>query len=188
VSTTARTVACLMLAMTFGAAPRAQEKPGAPVIPVKVQVVISRYAGDKKISSAPYTLSANAGSAAEPRQSWAMATLRMGAKIPVAATMAPKVEGKPATDVPFSYQDVGTNIDCRTAVLDDGRFRLEITVEESSVYGADQGKPDDHPSFRSFRGVDSLILKDGQTAQLTTAIDKVSGEVTKVDVTLFVVN
>ena len=177
-----------MLGMTFGAAPRAQERPVLPVIPVKVQVVISRYAGDKKISSAPYTLSANAGSAAAPKSDWSLATLRMGAKIPVATAVGPRIEGKPESQaVSFNYTDVGTNIDCRTAVLDDGRFRLEITVEESSVYGAEQARPNDHPSFRSFRGVDSLILKDGQTAQITAATDKVSGEVTRVDVTLFVV-
>jgi hypothetical protein len=32
-----------------------------------------------------------------------------------------------------------------------------------------------------------MILKDGQSAQFTSATDKVSGEVTRVDVTLFVV-
>jgi hypothetical protein len=44
-----------------------------------------------------------------------------------------------------------------------------------------------NPSFRSFRASDSLVLKDGQTAQFTTAVDKVSGEIVKVDVTLTVV-
>jgi hypothetical protein len=179
--TTARTVACLMLAMTFGASPRAQEKPAAPVIPVKVQVVLTRYAGDKKVSSAPYTLSANAGSASAPRQEWALATLRMSAKIPV-----PTAAG-PAQIVSFTYTDVGTSIDCWTAMLDDGRFRLAISVDDSSVYNADQAKPNDHPSVRSFKASDSMTLKDGQSVQFTTAIDKVSGEVTKVDVTLFVV-
>jgi hypothetical protein len=180
-TTAARTVACLMLAMTFGASPRAQEKPAAPVIPVKVQVVLTRYAGDKKVSSSPYTLSANAGSASAPRQEWALATLRMGAKIPVPASVGP------TQIVSFTYSDVGTSIDCKVAMLDDGRFRLEISIDDSSVYDADQAKSSDHPSFRSFRASDSLILKDGQSAQFTSATDKVSGEVTKVDVTLFVV-
>jgi hypothetical protein len=163
------------------AAPRAQEKPAAPVISVKLQVIVSRYAGDKKISSAPYTLSANAGSAAAPRGEWALATLRMGAKIPVTATVA---TGMPAS---YSYQDVGTSIDCRTAMLDDGRFRLEISVDDSSVYELNQTKPDEHPSFRSFKANDSMVLKDGQSAQFTAATDKVSGEVTRVEVTLNVV-
>jgi hypothetical protein len=33
----------------------------------------------------------------------------------------------------------------------------------------------------------TLLLKDGQSAQLTSAADKISGEVLKVDVTLTVV-
>ena len=43
------------------------------------------------------------------------------------------------------------------------------------------------PALRSFRFTNSLVLKDGQTAQFTTAVDKVTGVVTKVDVTLTVV-
>ena len=35
--------------------------------------------------------------------------------------------------------------------------------------------------------MNSMILKDGETAQFTAAVDKVSGEVTKLDITLTVV-
>ena len=43
------------------------------------------------------------------------------------------------------------------------------------------------PAFQSFSSSMSVILKDGQSAQYTTATDKVSGEVIKVDVTLNVI-
>ena len=81
----------------------------------------------------------------------------------------------------------GTNIDCGTGALDDGRFRLELSIEDS--YVAEQSRVTDGelPSFRSFRATNSLVLKDGQTAQFTTAVDKVTGFVTKVDVLLTVV-
>jgi hypothetical protein len=42
-------------------------------------------------------------------------------------------------------------------------------------------------ALRSFRFSNSFVLKDGQTAQFITAVDKVTGVVTKVDVTLTVV-
>ena len=89
----------------------------------------------------------------------------------------------------YQYQDVGTNIDCATSPLDDGRFRMELVVEDSSLYPEDQARSvaAERPSFRSFRASNSLVLKDGQTTQFTTAIDKVTGVVTKVDVTLTVV-
>ena len=43
------------------------------------------------------------------------------------------------------------------------------------------------PSFQSFSSAMHLIMKDGQTTQYTTATDKISGEVVKVDVTLNVI-
>jgi hypothetical protein len=172
----------------------AQEKPAPPAIvkpaeppvtPLKVQVVISRFEAEKKLSSLPYTLSVNAGS---------RATLRMGAKVPVIMMMTATNVPKDVPQVgPVQYQDVGTDIDCSVSrPQDDGRYRLEITISDTSVYGdapaTAGGKPaPGNPSFRSFRASDSLVLKDGQTAQFTTATDKVSGEIVKVDVTLTVV-
>jgi hypothetical protein len=171
---------------------RSQEKPAPPaakpaaaaVTPLKVQVLVSRFQGEKKLSSLPYTLSVNAGS---------RASLRMGAKVPVMMMMTANVPKDFPQGGPVQYQDVGTSIDCSVStVQDDGRFRLEITIDDSSVYG-DAPNPTDNkpapgnPSFRSFKATDSMVLRDGQTSQFTTATDKVSGEIVKVDVTLTVV-
>ena len=89
----------------------------------------------------------------------------------------------------YQYTDIGTNIDCGTAVINDGRFRVDLTIDDSSVYPEDQVRTSntDRPSFRSFRATNSMVLKDGQTTQFTSAVDKVTGIVTKVDVTLTVV-
>jgi hypothetical protein len=179
-------------ALASTAVVRAQEKPAAPAakpapapaIPLKVTVLVSRFQGEKKLSSLPYTLSVNAGS---------RATLRMGAKVPVMMmTFANMPKDTPAGG-PIQYQDVGTDIDCYVStVQDDGRYRIEITLSDTSVYGdgptaTDNRPAPGNPSFRSFRATDSMVLRDGQTAQFTTATDKVSGEIVKVDVTLAVV-
>ena len=77
--------------------------------------------------------------------------------------------------------------------LDVGRrtsFSANLTVDDSSVYPDEQATPGSvkgNASFRSFRAVNSMILKDGQTGQFTSATDKVTGETVKVDVTLTVV-
>jgi hypothetical protein len=173
---------------------RTQEKPAAPVAkpapvegpktPLKVQVLISRYQGEKKLSGLPYTLSVNADS---------RATLRMGAKVPVMMIMTANMPKDVPQGGPIQYQDVGTDIDCYVwKAQDDGRYRLEITISDTSVYGdgptANDNKPaPGNPSFRSFRASDSMMLRDGQTSQFTTATDKVSGEIVKVEVTLTVV-
>jgi hypothetical protein len=162
-----RIVFALALAMTSAGIARAQDKsadpaPKTPTVPLKVQVNISRYEGDKKISVVPYTLAVNAGQ---------KASLRMGSKVPVAS----------------AYTDVGTNIDCFTGALDDGRFRVEVSIDDSSVDEQSRPTAGDRPSFRSFRASNSLVLKDGQTAQFMSAVDKTTGVVTKVDVSLTVV-
>ena len=185
----------LVFALAFTVVARAQEKPAAPpaakpsatpATPLKLVVVISRYQGEKKVSSLPYTLSVNAPGAPQSNH----ANLRMGAKIPVMTMAMPVLDGKQMAGGPVQYQDVGTNIDCDATTLEDGRYRLSLSVEDTSIYPdavADKGVVPGNPSFRSFRATDSMVLKDGGTAQFTTATDKVSGEIVKVDVTLTVV-
>jgi hypothetical protein len=88
------------------------------------------------------------------------------------------------------YKDVGTAIDCLARSLDGGRYQLELTIDDSSLAAGAVPTPfaSGVPQFRSFRisGATS-ILRDGQTAQLTTASEKETGETAKVDVTLTVV-
>jgi len=183
------------VARTQDAPPQPVPPPPAPaastVTPLRIQVVISRYQGEKKVSSLPYSLSVNATDT--PRNP-GRANLRMGAKVPVVMFATPVVDGqKMPSGGPLQYQDVGTNIDCSAVVTESGRFRLDITVDDSSVYPEDQNvagaspATKGSPTFRSFRASDSMVLKDGGTAQFTTATDKVSGEIVKVDVTLTVV-
>jgi len=181
---------------------RTQDKPApAPAkatmqaTPLKIQVVISRYQGEKKISSLPYSLSVTGGGSSPERSVGGpsfvgRANLRMGVQVPVPMTAITQssADGKAVNS--FSYRDVGTNIDCQVWATDDGRYRVEITIDDSSVYPDEKeipGTVKGNPSFRSFRGSDSMLLKDGATAQFTTATDKVSGETVRVDVTLTVV-
>jgi hypothetical protein len=91
---------------------------------------------------------------------------------------------------PVQYKDIGTNIDCDAQMLDDGRVRIQVIIDDGSVYPDEHGKEPDtigRPSFRSFRATDSIVLKDGATGQLTAATDTISGETVKIDVTLTVV-
>ena len=166
------------------AAPKASSNAPPTAMPLKVQIVIARYQGEKKISSMPYTLTMNANN---------RANLRMGTKIPVMMVSSvgdvKAPDGKPIPQVgPIQYQDVGTNIDCGSTVLDDGRILLGITVEDTSVYPEEQipGGTKGNPAFRSFRATNSMVLRNGETGQFTTATDKVTGESVKVDVTLTV--
>jgi hypothetical protein len=198
-------VAIMVLALGVGQA-RAQDptppqppQPGAkaPLIPLQVQVVVSRYQGEKKLSSLPYMLSVNANAGGQ-------ASLRMGAEVPVPTTAfqplpppPPTPNEKPAPPKPpatpltsFNYRAIGTEIDCGASTTEDGRFRVQLTISDSSVYTDVQdtsvpvaGKL---PVFRSFRSSNTLVLRDGQSRQFTAATDRISGEVVRVEVTLTV--
>jgi hypothetical protein len=150
-------------------------------VPLQVQVVISKYQGEKKIASAPYLLSVNAND-------HSLARLRVGAEVPLptAATPAPS-KNEPSPIVfggPVQYKNIGTNIDCMATGPFLERYKLELTIEESSVAPLDTPGMNSPPAIRSFKISNSVMLKDGQSAQFSTATDKITGETTKIDVTV----
>lgn len=176
--------AAAVLILALGTSGRAQEqKPAASPATLRVQLVLSRYQGEKKVSSLPYTLTVNTGD-----RNMGRASLRLGTQVPITTLSRQGGEANAPMVPSVQYRDVGTNVDCIVTALDDGRFKLDLTVEDSSVEtGPGSAATPSHPVFRSFRTSDSLMLRDGQTSQYSTATDKVSGEVWKVDATLTVV-
>lgn len=182
--------AALILAAT--AAGQAQDTPAAAqsartqpaaLVGVKVQVVISRYQGEKKISSLPYVLGVVVNGA--------KTSLRMGVDVPVISTVFSSTAKDGVANVPttsYNYRSVGTNIDCQAESAAGDYYKLMMTVTDSSVQleTGDRAKPlaPNAPMFRSFNSSFQLLLRDGQTTQYTSATDPVSGEVTKIDVSL----
>jgi hypothetical protein len=153
-----------------------QAAPGASLVPVRLQLVLSRFQGEKRVSSMPYTLQLTANE----RE---MTILRMGTEVPVATGGGG-----------YNYRSVGTNIDCRITqvVGSDGQYKVQVTITDSSVRfpekqesaGAPGSSSSTAPAFRSFTANFYIVLRDGQTAQYTSASDPASGEVLKVDATL----
>jgi type II secretory pathway component GspD/PulD (secretin) len=138
------------------------------------------------LSSIPYTL------AVTPDGS--RFNLRVGGQIPVTtATFTPsdKPEGGKA-GFSYSYRDIGTLIDVTAAPTDDGRYRVAVAVEDSSVYPPSEGTktgggPAGVPAFRSFRSSNAVILRDGQSVEYVAATDRISGETSRISVKLTVV-
>jgi hypothetical protein len=191
-------IGAFVMVCLCGAGARGQEQPvkTRQLVPLKVQIVVSRYEGEKKTSSLPYTLTVNANDGhLEPDGSYRpfhVAQLRTGAKVPIPSIAPPQGSPIPGGMGPVTYQAIGTNIDCTAQSLDDGRFAVSISIEDTSVYADGKTAPGvskiaDIPSFRTFQSSNTVILKDGQSSQFTLAADKISGEVTKVDVTVLVV-
>jgi hypothetical protein len=176
-------IVATVLMTTAVVAVRAQDKPESPpATPLKVLVVLSRYDGDRKLASMPYTLLVNAG---DPNN---RVTLRMGVALPIAGV------GKDGAAA-VTMHDIGTNMDCSATPADGGRFRIALAVNHSSVYEIDQKhlqatvpRPGDSAQLiRQFTSSFMLLLRNGETGQSIAATDPVTGEVMKIDVTLSVV-
>lgn len=158
---------------------------GIRVVPVRVHVLVARYEGDKRVSSMPYTMLVNAS----PR---GVGQIRIGAEVPVTTGGAPaSADGKQAPVPAVSYEHIGTHIDCRVTPTDDGRYLVELTVSEKSVYPDGEGprvaRPHGNPPFRSFRANNAMVLRDGQTAEFATVGDRLTGEIIRIEGTLHLV-
>jgi hypothetical protein len=183
------TSAVVALALALGAAPTAlaQEKPapapaqqGGPMVPLKLDLVISRLAGEKKISSMPYSMWLTANDPGTGRLGGT--SLRMGVQMPLPAT----VTSKEGAMVSYRYHDIGTNIDATAVSAPDDRYGVSITLNESGVNTKGESAVAGAPMLRNFTSRFFLLLRDGQTAIYTSATDPVTGETLNVQVTLTV--
>jgi hypothetical protein len=168
----------VMLVLAFSAVATAQEsakpKPDEhtpAVIPLRVQVVFSEYDGEKKVANLPYTFTVNA----DERRAKPGSQIRTGARIPVTT-------GKDQ----FTYLDVGTNVDCSATLQDDGRYKLQMALERSSV-SPDAQSTGSNPILRTFRVDLNPVLKDGQSVESIVSTDPMNGHVYHVSVTLNVI-
>jgi hypothetical protein len=91
----------------------------------------------------------------------------------------------------YSYRDVGISIDARVSFHEPGVYRVDLNVGDSSISTGTQpqGAPavGGVPVIKNFSITNNtVILKDGQMTQLTSAADPITGETMRVDVTLTV--
>jgi hypothetical protein len=143
---------------------------------LRVQVVISRFEGDRRIGSLPYTLVVAPGVL--------RTSIRLGVDTPVPAT-----SGAAGETSGLQYRNVGTNIDCSNVrELPGGRYQFDIFVQNSAAIpdeAAVQGPA--RPVFRRFETNFNAQLRDGQSMQAIASTDPITGESVRIDVTLHVI-
>jgi hypothetical protein len=175
-------------AFSLRAQDKAKSETKSPAATLKLQVTITESEGEKKVVNLPYTFYLRVG---EPGPVTPYTKVRMGSRVPVYV-------GK---DGGMQYIDVGTNIDARGFLAEDGRFDVNLSLERSWVEG-DVAVPMERPTgqttdthagqfrepvIRQFRTELALTMKDGQTIQSTMATDPLSGKVLAINVTMNVV-
>jgi hypothetical protein len=116
-------MSAIAVASLFSGGAQAQEKLSGAIVPLKVQIVVSRYEGEKKVSSLPYTLAVNANDGAITQDGqfrpYNVARLRTGANVPI-PNGAPSKE---SSIMSWTYKSIGTNIDCTAPRSESGRWR-----------------------------------------------------------------
>ena len=171
----------LLLAAATGAGQEAEaDRPPAGMPPLRVQLVIHKQLGEKKLSSLVYAFPCN------DRKT----TVKLGVEVPV-----PVRKGGDLLE--FQYRNVGANIECEARPATQGRFNVRLSFEQSSVYAAGgekmpageqtlEARAANPPLFRTTMGQLTTLLRDGESTQAVVGTDPVSGEVTSVDVSLSV--
>jgi len=165
-----------------------------PPVPLKVEVVLSRWQADKKIASVPFTLWPVSNS---PRGNYV--NLRVGVSVPVGTATVTRGSASPnqtsstsTTSTSVEYRNIGTSIDCVAYPAGDAAgFNVELRISDSSMF-TDQSAAgtlrfNDRAPFRTFDLSHTMAVRDGQTVQFASATDKLTGETLKVDVTVNVV-
>jgi hypothetical protein len=142
----------------------------------RIELVLSRHQGSRKISSHPYRLYL----VQHDRMN-----LRVGTEVPI------PVSDKDGTH--FQYRNVGTNVACSVDAHGGGRYIISLRAEVSSFVdgdttqggsGASTRKVGDAPAFLTRNAEGKLILRDGETIPFFSATDRVTGEETRLEVTL----
>lgn len=147
---------------------------------VRIDLVLTEYDGQKKISSLPYTIYAES----QQHRGGPAGRLRMGVRVP----------GPADSSGNFQYVDVGTDIDCSPWTLSDGTYDVSISVNRSSIYAPSQGQNEAEQIpvngrmvIRNFWTAFDLRLHDGETTDGTSAADPLNGHILKISVTLHVI-
>jgi hypothetical protein len=151
----------------------AREQPSSaaePALTVRVHVLLTRHNGEKKVASQPHVLL----TVADGKTKY----LRTGVEVPVAGDVVLK-DG-------VTYKSIGTDIYCIVSPQADGRLLTDVDVNASWIYPeGDKGAA--RPTFRNYRLDGSAFFRDGQTIELASATDSVTGEVVKAEVTVTIV-
>jgi hypothetical protein len=180
---------CLLMAAVFAIAqdhPKPANDTPANIPHLRVDILLTEYAGDKKVNSLPYTLYVGASDFVHNLDA-KRAFLRMGVRVPIATGPAN------SSSTQYQYQNVGTNIDVSAFKMEESTYRLLCNVERTSVSSPSETNAPEVPRdvgtlpvLSNFNSEFEISLHDGGSAEGMSATDPFSGHVMKINVTMHV--
>lgn len=160
------------------AAPTAPKPPAPPPTPppppqvsgrlMRCAVVLSRFQGEKKVTSLPYELLVSAGQPAIPPQGAPRVSLRVGVEMWLANQ---------------STRFVGTSIDCAVVDGPGGAYGVYLNLEDSALTPSGDGRVGPQ-GVRTYRVTNVLTVTEGRPLQFSVGTDQFSGETTRAEVTV----
>jgi len=86
------------------------------------------------------------------------------------------------------FKNAGVTAEVTATTLPDGRYRLDARFEESSplARGEDAGPapPAENPILRVVKSESAVTLREGETVPFASAVDPVTGEIVRIDLTV----
>jgi hypothetical protein len=170
-----------LLLLSTGARSQENPKPQTEELtPLKITIILHEFDGKQEVASLPYDVAVAALMGAGHHTSRGSA--RVGTRIPVLTEKGS-----------FTYVDIGTSYDCQVSAWTDGRFRIETSLDRSSVSmtNAENNKAKgipaespENPRINSLRLSFDVLLRDGETQEASTATDPLTGHIWKVEIRL----
>jgi hypothetical protein len=130
------------------------------------------------VSRLPYSLFVPVGTGGQ------RTSLRVGVDLPGEPSTTTSKEGVTTTRRDTRF--VGTSIDSSASLSGEGRYRLYLSIQDSSVLPADR-KEFAAPVIRNFTTSNSLYVREGQPLTFSVGTDPISGETLRAEVTVTVV-
>lgn len=154
---------------------REQQPPKPEQQLFKLDVVLMRYRGEKKLSSVPYTLLLGDN----------FTRLRVGVDVAGDSSTATSKEGVTTTRRDFRF--LGTSIDGAINPREGGRHHLILSIQDSSVLPDPRFKDSGSFAFRTFSISNQLFVREGQLVPFVVGTDQITGETLRAEVTISVV-
>ena len=108
------------------------------------------------------------------------------ARVFVGTQVALRTSDKGAPTVIF--KNAGVSAEVRAQAQSDGRYRLDVSFEESSMLAQGSGETPSsnqgNPILQVVKGRSVVVLRAGETAPFASAVDPVTGEVVRVDIAI----
>jgi hypothetical protein len=130
----------------------------------RAQFVLNRRLGDKKIASRPYSVVVETD---EGRP----ASVVSGSQLPLQITK----DGQPTV----MLKDIGAGARLKAPLLADGTYRLALDFSDGSL-----SMSRDKPNIRTFQCKTTILVRDGETATVASAVDPQTGETVEVEATI----